>query len=412
MNDQRKYVGRVKKWIALAIGANFNPAEKPAKNKRLSTKLNLNYHNRVELSLENLKNAVDQAKYPDYPNREMLYEIYEQIRKDNHLASQVLTAKQAVLKSDFFLSKDGKKPDENATEYIKTKWFYNFIAYAIDAEFWGHSLIEFGQIVNGEFKEVKLIDRLNVIPEFGMIVSMPGAVKGIDYRKHAVEFALIEVGDRYDLGKFELAAKEVIVKNYARTDWSQSSEKFGMPRLVILTDTQDQDELDKMEYQAANFAANGYVILNKDDEVELLNDASTDRYKIYEAGISKSDEYNSKLINGQTGTSDEKAFVGSAEVHERVMDDYTESRLRSLQFVVNDDLIPFLVAWGYPLKGQKFFFSDLLKKDKETPKPAAEPGDPNNPDPPKKAIASGLKANDGRQYPSWLLNMPAEGCSH
>jgi hypothetical protein len=408
MNDQKKDVGYLRKAIASLIGANFTPDEKPEKKKRLSKKIARNYFYRIALDLDNLKAALDMAKYPDYPNREQLYIIYELCSKDSHLASQMRTAIHAVLKSDFYLSKDEKKPDDKATEFIRTQWFNDFIAHALMAEFWGHSLIEFGQLVDGEFRDVTLFPRLNVIPEFGMVIPMPGAVKGLDYREYATQFALIEVGDPFDLGILELAAKEVIVKNYSRSDWSQSSEKFGMPRLVIRTDTQDDKEISEMEAQAANFGTNGYVILNKEDECELQSDPSTDRFKIYQENIALCDAQISKLINGQTGTSDEKSFVGSAEVHERILDDYTDARLRRMQFLVNDRLIPFLVEWGYPLKGFRFQYTDLLKKDPPTPKPT----DPDGGDPSKKEPVSRLATGSGRQFPDWLMNMPAEGCCH
>lgn len=408
MNDQNKNVGYIRKAIAAFIGANFTPDEKPEPKKRLSKKLQRNYFYRITLDLDNLKSAVDMAKWPDYPNREQLYVIYELCSKDSHLASQIRTAIQSVLKSDFYLSKDGKTPDDKVTEMIRTQWFNDFIMHALMAEFWGHSLIEFGQIVDGEFRDVTLIPRINVIPEFGMIIPMPGAVKGLDYRPFATQFALIEVGDPFDLGILELAAKEVIVKNYSRSDWSQSSEKFGMPRLVIRTDTQDDKEISEMEAQAASYGSNGYIILNKDDECDLQADPSTDRHKIYQENIALCDAQISKLINGQTGTSDEKAFVGSAEVHERILDDYTDARLRRVQFLVNDRLIPFLVEWGYPLKGYRIQYTDLLKKDIPTPQPT----DPEGGYPLKKEPASRLRAASGRQLPDWLINMPGDGCCH
>ncbi len=45
-------------------------------------------------------------------------------------------------------------------------------------------------------------------------------------------------------------------------------------------------------------------------------------------------------------TADEKAFVGSAEVQERILNDYTESRLRSLMYFHNEITIPFLVGYN------------------------------------------------------------------
>ena len=62
----------------------------------------------------------------------------------------------------------------------------------------------------------------------------------------------------------------------------------------------------------------------------------------------------SKAVSWQTGTSDEKAFVGGAEVHERVLNDYVEARKRSQGYHINEELFPFLIENGYPLEGKEF----------------------------------------------------------
>jgi len=341
--------------------------EKP--KKRVSHKITRNYHYRIELDLDNLKGAVDAAKLPEMPQREMLYIIYDLISKDSHLASQIRTAKQTVQQSGFYVADKTGKESEELTGLLQMGWFDTFIDLALDAEFWGHSLIEFGQLDSeGLFTESSLIPRLNVIPETGMVVMNIYDQKGIEYRKAITRLALIEVGGKYDLGLLELAAKEVIQKNYARTDWSQASEKYGMPLLKITTETQDEKELDRMETSAKNFGSSGYIILGQDDDAEIIADKSSDRFKIYQENIKLCHDEISKLINGQTMTSDNGSSYSQAQVHERILNNYTIARLRRIQFLINSKLIPFLTFWGYPLEGAVFQYTDLLKKEpvKET----------------------------------------------
>lgn len=106
----------------------------------------------------------------------------------------------------------------------------------------------------------------------------------------------------------------------------------------------------------------GYVILNKEDNAEIIADASTDRYKIYQSNIELCDKQISKLINGQVGTSNEKSYKKSAEVHERLLSRYTISRLRRLQNIHNNKLILLLIRFGYPFEGLKLQYLDLLKE--------------------------------------------------
>ncbi len=376
----------------LLASKNDDSTNKQAK-KRLTKGLSRNYVYRVELTLDKLKSAIDSAKMPDNPDRELLYTIYAQAVMDSHLAAQMRTAVFRVVQSDFFIGTKGK-PDEDKTELLRTKWFDDFISLAIDAEFWGHSLIEFGRLNDdGRFESVQLIPRLNVRQEMGLVVAQYSDDTGFTYRDKASSLGLIEIGTPYDLGVLELAAKEVIVKNYARTDWSQASEKYGMPLLKILTDSRDEKELDRMESQAASFGSNGYIIAAKDDDVDIVQAPKSDFYKIYQENINLCDAQLSKIINGQTGTSDEKAFVGSAEVHERILDNYTQSRLRRVQHIVNNQLLPFLAEWGYPISPEdRFIFKDLLvKPESETKRDSQDQNE-------KKKLS----------FPDWLIEPTME----
>jgi len=95
-------------------------------------------------------------------------------------------------------------------------------------------------------------------------------------------------------------------------------------------------------------------------------------------------------MNGQTGTSDEKAFVGSAEVHERILDDWHHSRLRRYANIINYKLIPFLVYHGYPLEGLTGTFKELMAV--ETPGGNEQGPDADGGQNPKKKVKPGPAA--------------------
>jgi len=395
-----------------ALQSEVNLSNGNVSKKRLSPTVKRETIYRVKLELSTFKTAVEAAQMVDNPNRNDLYNFYNQVIKDSHLASQIRTAVQSVLQSGFFITKK-TDPDDKLTELIRTQWFDKFVELCLEAEFWGHSLIEFS-LLNEEsvFTDCQLIPREHVKPEAGLVVVKPSDTKGIYYRDAADKFGLIEIGETHDLGLLEIAAVEVITKNYARTDWSQASEKYGMPLLKIRTNTQDDKELDRMENMAANFGANGYIILNMDDDADIITTNAGDWFNIYKENIAVCDQNISKIINGQTGTSDEKAFVGSAEVHERILNDYTRARLRNLQHIINNKLIPFLTFYGYPFDGAKFYYSDLIKKDPETEMPddenedskKDESGDNTRQD----TIDQKKKLSNQLILPNWVFDMPQE----
>jgi SPP1 gp7 family putative phage head morphogenesis protein len=322
---------------------------------------------RVKMELDRLNSAILAAENPLAPNRLMLYAIYREVMRDAHLLSQTRTITNKILSSDFIIEKAGVE-DEELKKLLRRPWLTKYIKYWVEHVWHGHSLVEFCQkvdsnskLIDKEFDNVVLMPREHVHPWSGQIVIDPNHTKGIPYRDKKLENILMEIGDDDDLGLLLVAAREVIYKNYSRGDWSRHSEKFGMPITIVKTATRDETELDTKAEWAANLGANGWAVLDDNDEVDLIESNRTDAYKIYLEGIKFSDEQISKLITGQTSTSDEKSFVGSAEVHERVLNVYVLSLLLALQDHINFKLIPFLVRNGYPLMDCMFKFSDIVR---------------------------------------------------
>lgn len=84
------------------------------------------------------------------------------------------------------------KGDENeeAVHFFDQSWFKQLMRYALDSIYWGHSLIELGDLcTDGDgcicYSDVKLIPRKHVIPEYGRVITDLGQdwTTGIDYRQ-------------------------------------------------------------------------------------------------------------------------------------------------------------------------------------------------------------------------------------
>ena len=317
---------------------------------------------KAEMSL--WKRAVESATDPERPDRTDLYSLYQLAVSDAHLFSQINSRKIKTIGAPFSVGKENK-PNKELTEMLKRPWFGDFISLALDSLFYGHSLIEFGQLVDGHFQDVRLIDRNLVIPEKGLVVAKTGDDKGLPFRDAPFNDYLIEIGLPDNIGLLKDAVPEVIWKRNARSDWSVRSEKFGMPVVVIRTSSTDAKELDAKETMAANIGSNGYAILHIDDQVEFHESQHSDAYQVYLEQARFCDEQLSKLILGQTGVSDKKSFVGAAEVHERMMNEYIERDMRWLENVINYQLFPFLITKGYALGDARFAFDQADAEEKQ-----------------------------------------------
>jgi SPP1 gp7 family putative phage head morphogenesis protein len=330
---------------------------KTDKQNRLSYQLKRTSTPMAKAEMSQWKRAIASATDPERPDRNDLYALYQLAMSDAHLFSQVNSRKIKSLGAPFHLIKAGKA-DDGLTELLKRPWFGDFMSLALDSIFFGHSLIEFGELKDRHFESVHLIDRNLVIPEKGLVVVKVGDDKGFPYREAPFNEYLIEIGSPDHLGLLKDAVPEVIWKRNARSDWSVRSEKFGMPVVVIRTSSTDTRELDAKEMMASSIGSNGYAILHIDDQVEFHESQHSDAYQVYLEQARFCDEQLSKLILGQTGVSDKKSFVGAAEVHERMMNEYIERDMRWLENIVNYQLFPFLISKGYPLNDARFAFDE------------------------------------------------------
>jgi SPP1 gp7 family putative phage head morphogenesis protein len=349
----------------------------PKKTLRLGGKIKKQIY-RTELEMSRLKSAIAYAENTFTPNRQLLYAIYKEVAKDDEVFTHTRNSKIKVVSAPFELRKN-KTKDHKATELLEKPWFSKYLEYFVDTVFWGHSLVEFQEMPKGssEFEDIKLIPREHVQPWAKRATFMPNGTEGINYLEKPWSSFMIEMGDEEDLGIFLIVAKLAILKNYSVTDWSRSSEKFGMPLLAIKTNSRDEAELDEKARMAQSFGSNGWVILDDEDSIDLIETSKSDFYKIYAEFLSRNDRQIAKVISGQTGTTEEKSFVGSAEVHERLYDDIILSILRKLQDHINYELLPLLIDNGYPLQGCKFAFADLDTKPSPTPSPAPLPQQPS-----------------------------------
>ena len=353
--------------LTLAKKTQPKPPNAAASKKRAIYVVKEQPKRQVSYEIKDIYSALYMANKPQDPDRTRILSIYEYILNDGHLSSQIEQARMKVLSEPFSLFKD-KKPDEETTKILQSAWFENILIGILDAEFYGFTLLDAFPLE--EKLDVVMIPRANVAPDERLLLidGTPNgatlAYGGLEEKLHLVQF-----GKSKDMGTLLKAAFNVIFKYYARSDWSRASEKFGMPILHIKTDTNQETELDRLELKAAAFGSDGYIVTQAGDEATIVERKGQDLHKIYLDNINYCDEQISKIINGQTGTSDEKAFAGSAQVHERVQNTFTISRMRRIKYEVNDVVIPYLVNLGLISDGLEFDFITFRNEQQSGGKP-------------------------------------------
>lgn len=355
---------------------------------------------RVKMEIGNLAKAVENALDPANSDRVDLLAMYDHSWKDSQVIAEREKAESYLITEPFEVL-EGETMDKEKTRLFERPWFTHFITIAMYTDFWEHTLAEFQvQDEKGEFTDVKVFPRKHVRPFEKQIVLNPSDREGLSYDGKEFDFFLLPLGDPDNPGKLESITREVIWKTFARADWSEYNERFGKPLLDFAIDTSNEEEIKKKEEMAAAFGSNCYVLRGVEEEVKIIQTASHAGAENFKDMALFCDDQIAKLMNGQTGTSDEKSFVGSAEVHERVLDKFTEARLKRVQDIVNYKLLPFLQYHGYPITDKTSFSFPSLKRKAE--------GNPDAPKPPNKPEApedTDEKKNSDR-LPGWLMTMP------
>jgi phage gp29-like protein len=338
------------------------------KNQRASKAIKKQYKRSAAFQIADIKSALLMAQQVDTPNRKRIFEIYEYILKDGHIKSQIKMAKIKVSSEPWLLYSSSETPDLNLTKALSKRWFNSIIEYILEAEFYGFTLLELNEIDPANFMVHCLtsIDREYVSIENQWIL-IEGTINGsyLPYGDIMQEIDLLEFGRHDDYGCLLECAYNIIFKFYSRSDWSRGSEKFGMPILNIEADTNDDTELDRLETAAANFGTDGYIITQKGDKATIVERQGQKLHDIWFDNIKYCDEQVSKIINGQTASSDPKAFVGAAQVQERTMEDFTLSRLQNVADEMNEKILPYLRLKGFAIPDDMHFDYPTLIRDRK-----------------------------------------------
>jgi phage gp29-like protein len=305
---------------------------------------------RARKDIKSWRTAMQVAETIDNPRRILLYNLYDELILDARVTTEIQKRILAVKGHPFNLvDKDGKA-NADLTNLFKQPWFYQFIEHAMNALFYGHSLIQISEIADGLIKKIELVNRRHVIPERGLFVFKQDDDKGISYRTDK-QYAgwLIEVGAPKDLGLLSKAAPHVLYKRFTQSAWSEFTEIFGMPLRYGKTNVKDPESLNHMENMMINMGVASYAVIDNDEEITFVESARTDG-AVYSNLINMCNAEISQLINGAVvGDASQGGSLAKEQVGERIGLSITDADIQFIESYINSELFPKLLSIGYPI---------------------------------------------------------------
>lgn len=296
--------------------------------------------------IEDWKMSLMSATDPDNPRRGDLMRFYNNLLTDLHLSACIENRVLPVQCAPFKLVDKDNNPNSEAKKLLERPWWLDLTRLITNHTFEGTKLIEMFEVnEKGELKEVTEIPQSNFIPTKGIVIKEEYDDNGVSYKEGKYKNYYVQIGSDWNLGVLNRVAVIVIAKKMGLGAWLSYIEKYGVPAIFAITDRIDDNRRDELFEMLENFRMNHFAVLQGGEKIETSDSAKVDAHNTFKSIIDDvANKELSKFLNGGTGTTDEKAFVGSAEVHERqlLMRIMVDKLL--FKYYFNEEIKPRLVA--------------------------------------------------------------------
>jgi hypothetical protein len=326
---------------------------------------------RIRHDVQMWRDAVKEAEQAWYPHRVRMQRMFNDTILNGHVYSCLKRRKDLTLLRDWEFKNAKDEVNEDVNQLFNKKWFANLLEYAIEAKFFGYSLITLGDFENDNFPELSIIRRFNISPDRLNVTSYVYSLSGAQFLEEPYADWHVWVDTPTDVGiakvgyglLYYVAIYEIICRNVLGFN-TDAAELYGMPIRKGKTTKTNEDERAAFESALANMGSAGYILTDLMDEVELVETKGSGQgFKIYESLELRCEKKISKIIlghadaldsiPGKLGNSGEKSPVQVA------LDDTAAVDAAFLEDVVNDVLLPKLRKIGMAIPDDvKFCFSN------------------------------------------------------
>lgn len=340
------YIDKIATWLIGKASSNFVFAEYYKRNgnskfdyTRQSTRLH-------KKEIEDYIRAVMAATDPDDPRLGMWMRFVQNMKLDAHLMSCVENRTLPVKCAPFKLidAAENEAPKE-VHELLERPWMLDMYDLVLSYIYEGPKLIcMFDLNALGELDKVEEIPQSNFIPQRGVLLKEEFDTEGLNYREAPYNNYYFQVGKDWSLGLFAMLANVVLAKKLGLGSWISYIEKYGIPPIFATTDRMDQKRLDELYEMLQNFRMNSFAVLQGNEKIEVPQGYNVDAYNTFKSLMSDiCDKEISKAIQGSSGLTDEKSFVGSAEIQMKILEYRHKVDKLIFKYIFNTEIKPRLV---------------------------------------------------------------------
>lgn len=302
-------------------------------------------------------------------DRSRLIDLYDAcLQQDGHLRAVIETLESQILGDRYMLARQNEKgkyvKDVRESQKIQGSQFDKVIRGIIEAKLYGYTLLEILPGIDsqtGKLAEINSIERRNVLPDQGVVVKRQGMWMphwNLNATTYLRNYVLINTGD---LGLFSATTPLVLAKKFTMANYVNFSHTYGQPIIHAKTVSESNADRKRLAQEVANAAQNKIVVTGLEDEVDIKTFTMSNSEKIYTSLIEFVNKEVSNLVLGsESMAGGMQSYVGSTKVHQDIFRDRIEVYRRYIENVMNEQILPRLVAMGYIPAGLEFRYSNRI----------------------------------------------------
>lgn len=309
---------------------------------------------RFGIGLDDYMQGIRSMENVDFTQRVRIYDIYSESLMDTHLFSVVQKRKSGVLGRKIEFRRNGI-PDDKVNEQISSPWFLRFLGDALDAEYWGFTLVQF-YINKKGWIDYYLVPRKHVDPVLRIIKTRQNDITGESFDEYP---DLLMIQGKEPLGILARTAPYVIYKRGTIGDWAQFSEIFGMPVRKYTYDAADPEALSATMDAARNQGGGSTYFCPEGSNLDLVETGNTTgSSELYSSLVDRCNAEMSKAVLGNTLTTEasETGTQALGTVHNKVEQELMEQDALTILNLLNYDMTDQFAALGVNTVGGEFVY--------------------------------------------------------
>lgn len=307
-------------------------------------------------------------------DRSRLIDLYEAcIQQDAHIRAVIETLESQILGDRYMLARVNEKgkyiKDVAETQKIQGSQFDKIIKGIVESKLYGYTLLEIMPDIDpktGKIAEVNSIERRNVLADQRIVLKRQGIWEPHWDLRHAVyerNYILVNSGD---LGLFSATTPLILAKKFTVANYVNFSHTYGQPIIHGKTVSESNADRKRLANEIANAAQNKVVVTGIEDEVDIKTFTMSNSEKIYTGLIDFVNKEVSNLVLGsESMAGGMQSYVGSTKAHQDIFRDRIEVYRRYIENVMNEQVLPRLVAMGYIPSGLEFRYSNRIEMSNE-----------------------------------------------